>query len=201
MGYAHVAKAPCPVASTVCNTPGLAARPTSCATVAGRDQEIETWGVIMRDVSGQIGHITNQAVVIAGAGPTGLVLAAELALAGVDVAIVERRRLARTRTARAHHRGLRSARRRRSLPVGGAGRAGGGVFVHPARHRRLPHASQLRARARAEARRAHPGRVDRRAAGAAIPRARGDGLRAGRDRRARGVVRRRSAPRAVPRGL
>ena len=31
------------------------------------------------------------AVVIAGGGPTGLTLAAELALAGVDVAIVERR--------------------------------------------------------------------------------------------------------------
>ena len=31
------------------------------------------------------------AVVIAGGGPTGLMLAAELALAGVDVAIVERR--------------------------------------------------------------------------------------------------------------
>src|SRR5690242_15510730 len=31
------------------------------------------------------------AVVIAGAGPTGLMLAAELALAGVDVAVVERR--------------------------------------------------------------------------------------------------------------
>lgn len=30
-------------------------------------------------------------VVIAGGGPTGLMLAAELALAGVDVAIVERR--------------------------------------------------------------------------------------------------------------
>src|SRR5262249_46225120 len=35
--------------------------------------------------------MTNHAVVIAGAGPTGLVLAGELALAGVDVAIVERR--------------------------------------------------------------------------------------------------------------
>src|SRR6266478_384546 len=34
-----------------------------------------------------IGH----AVVIAGAGPTGLMLAGELALAGVDVAVVERR--------------------------------------------------------------------------------------------------------------
>src|SRR6202045_3928296 len=35
--------------------------------------------------------MTNYAVVIAGAGPTGLMLAGELALAGVDVAIVERR--------------------------------------------------------------------------------------------------------------
>ncbi len=35
--------------------------------------------------------MTNHAVVIAGGGPTGLMLAAELALAGVDVAVVERR--------------------------------------------------------------------------------------------------------------
>src|SRR5690348_14746645 len=35
--------------------------------------------------------MTGRAVVIAGAGPTGLTLAGELALAGVDVAIVERR--------------------------------------------------------------------------------------------------------------
>jgi 2-polyprenyl-6-methoxyphenol hydroxylase-like FAD-dependent oxidoreductase len=35
--------------------------------------------------------MTDQAVVIAGGGPTGLMLAGELALAGVDVAIVERR--------------------------------------------------------------------------------------------------------------
>ena len=35
--------------------------------------------------------MTRHAVVIAGGGPTGLMLAAELALAGVDVAIVERR--------------------------------------------------------------------------------------------------------------
>src|SRR4026207_1123941 len=35
--------------------------------------------------------MTEHAVVLAGGGPTGLVLAAELALAGVDVAIVERR--------------------------------------------------------------------------------------------------------------
>jgi 3-(3-hydroxy-phenyl)propionate hydroxylase len=35
--------------------------------------------------------MTDQSVVIAGAGPTGLMLAGELALAGVDVAVVERR--------------------------------------------------------------------------------------------------------------
>src|SRR5438132_14238039 len=35
--------------------------------------------------------MTEHAVVIAGGGPTGLTLAGELALAGVDVAIVERR--------------------------------------------------------------------------------------------------------------
>src|SRR6478672_4910156 len=35
--------------------------------------------------------MTNHAVVIVGAGPTGLMLAGELALAGVDVVIVERR--------------------------------------------------------------------------------------------------------------
>ncbi len=35
--------------------------------------------------------MTEHAVVIAGGGPTGLMLAGELGLAGVDVAIVERR--------------------------------------------------------------------------------------------------------------
>ena len=35
--------------------------------------------------------MTDHAVVIAGGGPTGLMLAGELALAGVDVAIVEQR--------------------------------------------------------------------------------------------------------------
>jgi 2-polyprenyl-6-methoxyphenol hydroxylase-like FAD-dependent oxidoreductase len=41
--------------------------------------------------AGRSAAMTGHAVVIAGAGPTGLMLAGELALAGVDVAIVERR--------------------------------------------------------------------------------------------------------------
>ena len=45
----------------------------------------------MQDESGRSGAATKHAVVIAGGGPTGLMLAAELALARVDVAIVERR--------------------------------------------------------------------------------------------------------------
>src|SRR5438046_2440265 len=43
------------------------------------------------EVSGRSVAMTEHAVVIAGGGPTGLMLAGELALAGVDVAIVERR--------------------------------------------------------------------------------------------------------------
>ena len=39
----------------------------------------------------EIEPVSDHAVVVVGAGPTGLMLAAELALAGVDVAIVERR--------------------------------------------------------------------------------------------------------------
>ncbi|HEX2874526.1 MAG TPA: FAD-dependent monooxygenase [Polyangiaceae bacterium] len=53
--------------------------------------------------------MTNHAVVIAGGGPTGLMLAAELALARVDVAIVERRHdqtLAGTRAGGLHARSL-----------------------------------------------------------------------------------------------
>ncbi|WP_394828057.1 FAD-dependent monooxygenase [Pendulispora albinea] len=45
----------------------------------------------MHDESGRSGAVATHAVVIAGGGPTGSMLAAELALSGVDVAIVERR--------------------------------------------------------------------------------------------------------------
>ena len=57
--------------------------------------------------------MTEHAVVIAGGGPTGLVLAAELALAGVDVAIVERRTTPELVGARAG--GLHRARSRSSI--------------------------------------------------------------------------------------
>src|SRR4029079_19410857 len=50
--------------------------------------------------------MTEHAVVIAGGGPTGLMLAAELALAGIDVAVVERRATQELEGARA--RGLHS---------------------------------------------------------------------------------------------
>jgi 3-(3-hydroxy-phenyl)propionate hydroxylase len=49
--------------------------------MAGRDKSRRKQGVVM----------TGHAVLIAGGGPTGMMLAGELALAGVDVAIVERR--------------------------------------------------------------------------------------------------------------
>ena len=64
--------APSPALSTanLCQAPGLATTPRSSRTVA---------------------NMTKHAVVIAGGGPTGMMLAAELALARVDVAIVERR--------------------------------------------------------------------------------------------------------------
>src|SRR5512132_1617806 len=45
----------------------------------------------MVGLAGRSVAMTEHAVVIAGGGPTGLMLAGELALAGVDVAIVERR--------------------------------------------------------------------------------------------------------------
>ena len=106
---------PLPAISSIKRSRGLAARPESCRMIASRSQKpTEMGGLEMR--------VTEHAVVIAGGGPTGLMLAGELALAGVDVAIVERRadqelrRLARRRPALTHHRGSRSARNRRSVP-------------------------------------------------------------------------------------
>src|SRR6266705_6705893 len=59
----------------------LAARPGSCCRISRRNQNRRGWGW----------RTAEHAVVIAGGGPTGLMLAGELALAGADVAIVERR--------------------------------------------------------------------------------------------------------------
>ena len=62
--------------------------------------------------------MAEHSVVIAGGGPTGMMLAAELTLAGTDVVIVERAcqlpagKPARARSALPHHRGARSAWRR-----------------------------------------------------------------------------------------
>ena len=100
--------------------------------------------------------MTKHAVVIAGGGPTGLMLAAELALARVDVAIVERRAsqdLAGSRAGGLHARTIEVLDQRgvaeRFLSQG-QGHAGRGVRDDPARHQRLSDAPQLRARAAAE---------------------------------------------------
>jgi 2-polyprenyl-6-methoxyphenol hydroxylase-like FAD-dependent oxidoreductase len=67
----------------------------SSRTITGESRSLWSWegryvhfGV---EVSGRSVAVTQHAVVIAGAGPTGLMLAGELALAGVDVVVVERR--------------------------------------------------------------------------------------------------------------
>ena len=68
------------------------------------------------------------AVVIVGGGPTGLMLAGELALAGVDAAsssgVPNRSSRALAWSARPHDRGARSARGRRALRVARTGGAG-----------------------------------------------------------------------------
>src|SRR5687768_8492510 len=68
--------------------------------IAGRSAKPTEW-------RSELGDMTEHAVVIAGGGPTGLMLAGELALAGVDVAVVERRSsqdLAGTRAGGLHSR-------------------------------------------------------------------------------------------------
>ena len=74
-------------------------------------------------------------------------------------------RLARRRSALTHHRGPRSARNRRSVPLGGTGGPGREFAGVRLGHQRLSHPAQLRARAVAEPHRAHPGRLGRRAGG------------------------------------
>ena len=115
--------------------------------------------------------MTEHAVVIAGGGPTGLMLAGELALAGVDVAIVERRAsqdLTGSRAGGLHSRTIEVLDQRgiadRFLSEGQvvAGRA---VLRGPFGHQRLSHPASLLAGALAEPHRAHSGRLGRRAGG------------------------------------
>ena len=112
---------------------------------------------------------TEHAVVIAGGGPTGLMLAGELALAGVDVAIVERRAsqdLPGSRAGGLHSRSIEIMDQRgiadRFLSEGQVAKSRA-VRRGPFGHQRLSHPASLLARALAEAHRAHPGRLGRRA--------------------------------------
>ena len=111
--------------------------------------------------------MTDHAVVIAGGGPTGLMLAGELALAGIDVVIVERRANQDVDGSRAgglHSRTIEVLDQRgiaeRFLSAGQV-HPEPGVRRDPLGHQRLPHPPQLRARALAEPLRAHPGRLGR----------------------------------------
>ena len=145
---------------------GRSTRRGAGVRAAGRDGRDGGGSVVMAE----------HAVVIAGGGPTGLMLAGELALAGVDVAIVERREsqdLAGLRAGGLHSRTIEVLDQRgiadRFLSQGQVD-SGRGLLVYPSRHQRLPHSPQLRARALAEPHRAHHGRLGRRAAGEVLSR-------------------------------
>jgi hypothetical protein len=115
--------------------------------------------------------VTGHAVVIAGGGPTAMMLAAELALAGIDVAIVERRAdpdLPGSRAGGLHARSIEVLDQRgvadRFLSQGHVAQVAGFSLI------RLDisdsPAATPRARALAEPLRADPGRLGRRAGGA-----------------------------------
>ena len=112
------------------------------------------------------------AVVIAGGGPTGLMLAGELALAGVDVAIVERRAsqdLVGSRAGGLHARTIEILDQRgiadrfvsqgQTYPVAGFAMIQLDISDFPTRRNYVLGAD-------AEPHRAHPGRMGRRAGGA-----------------------------------
>ena len=130
--------------------------------------------------------MTEHAVVIAGGGPTGLMLAGELALAGVDVAIVERRASQKVDGSRAgglhsrtievlDQRGIADRFLAEGQPMQIQSFAGVPLDISdfPTRH-------NYGLALLAERLRAHPGRLGRRAGGADRARTRGDGVRAGR---------------------
>ena len=147
--------------------------------------------------------MTEHAVVIAGGGPTGLMLAGELALAGVDVAIVERRadqNLAGSRAGGLHSRTIEVLDQRgiadRFLSEGQAMQVAAfagtplDISDFPTRH---PYGLAL----------VH-NHIERILAGwvgeLAVPIYRGrEGFRAGRHRRRRGAVRRPVATGGMPR--
>jgi 2-polyprenyl-6-methoxyphenol hydroxylase-like FAD-dependent oxidoreductase len=114
--------------------------------------------------------MTEHTVVIAGGGPTGLMLAGELALAGIDVAIVERasQKLDGSRSGGLHSRTIEVLDQRgiadRFLAEGQAMQ----IQVSPGSGwtSATSPPPQLRARAVAEPLRAHTGRLGQRAGGA-----------------------------------
>ena len=128
-------------------------------------------------------------VVIAGGGPTGLMLGAELALGGVDVVIVERRasqELVGSRAGGLHARTIEVLDQRgiadRFLKQGQVAQVAR-FRLDPAGYQRLSDAASLWARPLAGPNRADTGRLGRRAGSAHLSRMRGEGLRAGRCRR------------------
>ena len=120
--------------------------------------------------------MTGHAVVIAGGGPTGMMLAGELALAGVDVAVVEQRAsqdLAGSRARGLQSRTIEVLDQRgiadRFLSQGQVAQVAGfsGIRLDMSD---FPTPPPLRPRAGAEPCRAHTDRLGQRAGGAGRPR-------------------------------
>ena len=121
--------------------------------------------------------MTGHAVVIAGGGPTGMMLAAELALAGTDVAIVERRasqELAGSRAGGLHSRTIEVLDQRgiadRFLSARGRRCRSRHFAMIPLDISDFPTRHNYGLALWQNALRAHPGRLGRRAGGADLPR-------------------------------